>query len=232
MLAIAAGAMGMATKAVPPQTIGSLEAKAPEFRELVPPGSTIKVIADGFTWTDPVPVVDHINSVEPHEDKPWLKADISSATVVTLFLLPGMNIDLIPKFRSQLRPGSRIVAHHFAMGDVWTWTECNEEFYKDMELFEKEVKRLVDVPLDQEQFDSLVSFTYNLGAGNLQKGTLLKKLNAGDYDGAADEFGKWNKAGGKVLAGLTRRRASEENVFRDKKDVRYQPPAEDEPETA
>jgi predicted RNA methylase len=47
------------------------------------------------------------------------KADISSATVVALFLLPGMNIDLIPKFRSQLRPGSRIVAHHFAMGDVW-----------------------------------------------------------------------------------------------------------------
>ncbi len=47
------------------------------------------------------------------------KADISGATVVTLFLLPGMNIDLIPKFRSQLRPGSRIVAHHFAMGDAW-----------------------------------------------------------------------------------------------------------------
>jgi cyclopropane fatty-acyl-phospholipid synthase-like methyltransferase len=47
------------------------------------------------------------------------KADISSATVVTLFLLPGMNIDLIPKFRSQLRAGARIVAHHFAMGDVW-----------------------------------------------------------------------------------------------------------------
>jgi SAM-dependent methyltransferase len=47
------------------------------------------------------------------------KADISGATVVTLFLLPGMNIDLIPKFRSQLRPGSRIVAHHFAMGEAW-----------------------------------------------------------------------------------------------------------------
>jgi cyclopropane fatty-acyl-phospholipid synthase-like methyltransferase len=47
------------------------------------------------------------------------QADIRDATVVTLFLLPGMNIDLIPKFRSQLRPGSRIVAHHFAMGDVW-----------------------------------------------------------------------------------------------------------------
>jgi cyclopropane fatty-acyl-phospholipid synthase-like methyltransferase len=54
------------------------------------------------------------------------QADIREATVVTLFLLPGMNIDLIPKFRSQLRPGSRIVAHHFAMGDAWPPDESRD----------------------------------------------------------------------------------------------------------
>jgi precorrin-6B methylase 2 len=54
------------------------------------------------------------------------KADISQATVVALFLLPGMNIELIPAFRAQLRPGARIVAHHFAMGDVWTPDEARD----------------------------------------------------------------------------------------------------------
>jgi cyclopropane fatty-acyl-phospholipid synthase-like methyltransferase len=54
------------------------------------------------------------------------QADISEATVVAIFLLPGMNIDLIPKFRSQLRPGSRIVSHHFAMGDRWLPDETRD----------------------------------------------------------------------------------------------------------
>ena len=101
--------------------------------------------------------------------------------------------------------------HHgrkFKMGDVWTADECHAEFLSDMAIFEKDVKRLVTVRLDQEQFDALVSFTYNLGAGNLGKSTLLKKLNHKDYEGAAAEFPKWNKAGGKELPGLTRRRKS------------------------
>ena len=59
------------------------------------------------------------------------------------------------------------------------------------------------------QYDALVSFCYNCGEGNLAKSTLLKKVNAADHVGAAKEFHKWNKGGGKVLAGLTRRRASE-----------------------
>ena len=67
--------------------------------------------------------------------------------------------------------------------------------------------------LTQGQFDALVSFTYNLGARSLSTSTLLKKLNAGDYRGAADEFPRWNKAGGQVLAGLTRRREAERSLF-------------------
>lgn len=79
--------------------------------------------------------------------------------------------------------------------------------------YESDVSRLVKVGLTQEQFDALVSFTYNLGARSLSTSTLLRKLNAGDYAGAADEFMRWNKAGGKVLTGLTRRREAERALF-------------------
>jgi len=79
--------------------------------------------------------------------------------------------------------------------------------------YESDVSRLVKVRLTQGQFDALVSFTYNLGARSLSTSTLLRKLNAGDYAGAADEFLRWNKAGGKVLNGLTRRREAERALF-------------------
>lgn len=79
--------------------------------------------------------------------------------------------------------------------------------------YESDVSRLVKVDLTQGQFDALVSFTYNLGARSLSTSTLLRKLNAGDYAGAADEFLRWNKAGGKVLNGLTRRREAERDLF-------------------
>ncbi|MCM7122215.1 lysozyme [Enterobacter hormaechei] len=79
--------------------------------------------------------------------------------------------------------------------------------------YESDVSRLVKVGLTQGQFDALVSFTYNLGARTLSTSTLLRKLNAGDYAGAADEFLRWNKAGGKVLNGLTRRREAERALF-------------------
>ena len=79
--------------------------------------------------------------------------------------------------------------------------------------YESDVSRLVKVGLTQGQFDALVSFTYNLGARSLSTSTLLLKLNAGDYAAAADEFLRWNKAGGKVLNGLTRRREAERALF-------------------
>ncbi|MEP9179732.1 lysozyme [Enterobacter cloacae] len=79
--------------------------------------------------------------------------------------------------------------------------------------YESDVSRLVKVGLTQGQFDALVSFTYNLGARSLSTSTLLRKLNAEDYAGAADEFLRWNKAGGKVLNGLTRRREAERDLF-------------------
>ena len=107
--------------------------------------------------------------------------------------------------------------HHgkrFDKSTCWTQQECDAELASDMALFEKQVGELVTMPLKQYQFDALVSFTYNVGAGNLKKSTLLRKLNVGDYAGAAHEFSKWNKGGGKVLRGLTRRRAAEASLFK------------------
>ncbi|WP_343558458.1 lysozyme [Klebsiella aerogenes] len=79
--------------------------------------------------------------------------------------------------------------------------------------YENDVLKIVKVKLTQGQFDALVSFAYNIGSRALSTSTLLKKINAGDIKGAADEFLRWNKAGGKVLNGLTRRREAERALF-------------------
>lgn len=79
--------------------------------------------------------------------------------------------------------------------------------------YENDVLKIVKVKLTQGQFDALVSFAYNIGSRALSTSTLLKKLNTGDIKGAADEFLRWNKAGGKVLNGLNRRREAERALF-------------------
>lgn len=79
--------------------------------------------------------------------------------------------------------------------------------------YEQDVSRLVRVKLTQGQFDALVSFVYNLGAMRFSTSTLLRKLNAGDYTGAADEFLRWVSPGTKVEAGLRRRRQAERALF-------------------
>lgn len=78
----------------------------------------------------------------------------------------------------------------------------------------RDVEAMIKVQVTDNQYAALVSFAFNLGPANLQKSTLLRKLNAGDFEGAANEFGKWNKAGGKVLRGLTLRREAEATLFR------------------
>lgn len=85
---------------------------------------------------------------------------------------------------------------------------------QDLAKFERYVLDAVKVPLNQNEFDALVSFTFNLGPGNLRSSTLLRKLNAGDRAGAADEFLKWTRAGGKTLPGLVKRREAERALFR------------------
>jgi lysozyme len=98
-------------------------------------------------------------------------------------------------------------------GDTCTLDQAKAYFKHDLAKFEKAVNSSVIVPLTQNQFDALVSLTYNIGAGAFKGSTLLKLLNKGDYQGAADQFPAWKKAGGKVLPGLVRRREAERALF-------------------
>ena len=96
---------------------------------------------------------------------------------------------------------------------VLSATEIDEILRKDLNRFEAGVLRLIKVKLTQGQFDGLVSFSFNVGLGNLQNSTLRMKLNRGDYEGAAEQFLVWTKAGGKVLKGLVIRRTHEKEMF-------------------
>lgn len=132
-------------------------------------------------------------------------------------------IDLIKKFE-----GCRLEAYRCPAG-VWTigyghtkgvkdgmkisQAQAEEFLREDLRIFEKAVESCVKAPLSQNQFDALVSFCYNCGAEALRTSTLLKLLNEGKYFEAGEQFLRWNKAGGKVLAGLTRRREEERGMF-------------------
>jgi lysozyme len=95
--------------------------------------------------------------------------------------------------------------------------EAAEAFLiEDLESFEQAVTRLVEVPLTQQQFDALVSWTFNLGVGNLAESTLLRKLNNYQYAEVPEQMMRWVRAGGQVLDGLVRRRAAEAALFQNK----------------
>ena len=113
------------------------------------------------------------------------------------------------------------------MGDVCTREQAEQYLRHDLKAFESAVSAAVTVPLKQGQFDAMVSIVYNVGSGSKAKSgiimlkdgkpsTLLRKLNAGDYKGAADEFLKWVSPGSNVEAGLRRRRTAERQLFLSK----------------
>lgn len=124
--------------------------------------------------------------------------------------------------------GLRLKAYQDAVG-VWTIgygttrgvkpgqeiTEAQAEAFlkADLNRFERAVSQAVRIPINDNQFSALVSFTYNVGSGALRSSTLLRKLNRRDVYGAAREFPRWNRAGGRILAGLTRRRRAEQALF-------------------
>lgn len=90
---------------------------------------------------------------------------------------------------------------------------CRTLLLRDTATAQAAVKATVKVPITQEQYDALVSFTFNVGSGNLRSSTLLRKLNAGDCWGAGREFSRWTRAKGQVLPGLVKRRADERKLF-------------------
>lgn len=98
-------------------------------------------------------------------------------------------------------------------GDVITQEQAEELLLADLESFEQSVRKLVKVELTDNQLAALISFAFNLGGHTLQTSTLLKLLNQGDYNSAADQFLRWDHAGGVQVAGLTRRRQAERLLF-------------------
>lgn len=84
---------------------------------------------------------------------------------------------------------------------------------RDLAQYAAHVRKSVHVALTPNQFGALTSLCYNIGPSNFMSSTLVKKLNAEDYEGAAEQFKRWNRAGGKILKGLVRRRAAEAALF-------------------
>ena len=94
-----------------------------------------------------------------------------------------------------------------------TQEQAEQMLLDELKEYENYINELVVVDLSQNQFDALVSWVYNLGPANLKSSTLLKVLNSGDYAGVPAQIERWNKAGGKVLEGLIRRRLAESSLF-------------------
>lgn len=135
-------------------------------------------------------------------------------------------LDLIKRFE-----GCRLTAYQDIVG-VWTigWGTTGPLIHQGLEISQMEADQWLLEECEhlleyiytyclghdthtENQICALISFAYNLGSSALRASTLLKKLNSGDLSGAADEFLKWNHAGGKVVAGLTARRAAERELF-------------------
>ena len=126
--------------------------------------------------------------------------------------------------------GCRLTAYQDSVG-VWTigyghtkgvhagmsitQEEAEQMLLTELEEYEGYIEKYVTVPLTQNQFDALVVWVYNLGPTNFRRSTLLKELNSGNYTAAGKEITKWNKAGGKVLAGLVKRREAEAELFNE-----------------
>ena len=98
-------------------------------------------------------------------------------------------------------------------GDTCTEVQAKAYMAHDLKKFESAVNSAVTVPINQNQLDALVSLAYNIGTSAFKESTLLKKINLGDYKGAATQFNVWNKGGGKVMQGLVNRRAVERKLF-------------------
>lgn len=160
--------------------------------------------------------------------------DLSSRISACPRLLGPAGLELIKRFEgcARVRPDGRIEAYPdpgsggdpwtigwgstgpgIAPGTVWTRRQCEERLAHDLLRYAQEVDRaLGGAPTSQRQFDALVSFHYNTGA--IRRATLTRRHRAGDHEGAATEFARWNRAGGRVMMGLTRRRAAEAALYR------------------
>ena len=155
----------------------------------------------------------------------WVAIILLATTIGILMKLGERGTEILKYFE-----GGRLEAYQDSVG-VWTIgyghtkgvlegmtiTQEGAEQLLQTELEEDEgyIENYVTVPLTQNQFDALVVWVYNLGPTNFRNSTLLKELNSGNYTAAGKEITRWNKAGGKVLAGLVKRREAEAKLFNE-----------------
>lgn len=145
-----------------------------------------------------------------------MKIDTTGANLIKQFegcklkaYLDSVKVPTIGWGNTQYENGSKV-----KLGDTITQERADELFLLIVAKFEDGVTKLLRWQITQNKFNALVSFAYNVGLGNLGKSTLLKKVNANPSDPSIlAEFAKWNKAGGKVLLGLTRRRKAESDLY-------------------
>ena len=150
-------------------------------------------------------------SGEGHEDKSKVKKVLVNSDLMHHYENCKLEAYLCPAGIWTIGWGS--TGSHVYKGLIITQEEADQLFIEDCERFVESVNSSVKVPLTQYEFDALVTFAYNVGCGNFESSTLLKKLNIGDYQGASDELLRWDKSKGKVLKGLTYRRQSERHYF-------------------
>ena len=153
--------------------------------------------------------------------------------LVILLIIAGiilMNLGYKGKDLLKFFEGCELVAYQDSVG-VWTigyghtkgvtpgmtitQEEAEQMLENELSEYEGYVEKYVTTPLTQNQFDALVVWVYNLGPTNLRRSTLLKELNSGNYTAAGNEIKRWNKAGGKVLNGLVKRREAETELFNE-----------------
>ena len=155
----------------------------------------------------------------------WVAIILLAITIGILMKLGERGTEILKYFE-----GCKLTAYQDSVG-VWTigyghtkgvfdgmtitQEEAEQMLLTELEEYEGYIEDMVTVPLTQNQFDALVVWIYNLGPTNFKNSTLLKELNAGNYNAAGQEITRWNKAGGKVLAGLVKRREAEAQLFSD-----------------
>jgi len=155
----------------------------------------------------------------------WVAIILLAITIGILMKLGERGTEILKYFE-----GCKLTAYQDSVG-VWTigyghtkgvydgmtitQDQAEQMLLSELEEYEGYIENMVTVPLTQNQFDALVVWIYNLGPTNFRNSTLLKELNAGNYNAAGQEITRWNKAGGKVLAGLVKRREAEAQLFSD-----------------
>ena len=155
----------------------------------------------------------------------WVAIILLAITIGILMKLGERGTEILKYFE-----GCKLTAYQDSVG-VWTigyghtkgvydgmtitQDQAEQMLLSELEEYEGYIENMVTVPLTQNQFDALVVWIYNLGPTNFKNSTLLKELNAGNYNAAGQEITRWNKAGGKVLAGLVKRREAAAELFNE-----------------